>query len=111
MDDQKKPLAQLLLEFAGQPTATNAARNHKLFMEHWDEIQAEHAKGWSLLTIYNALKAAGLIPFSYATFTSYIRKVKAGQEKAAGKPHQPRIGRAEVGQGTPPPIKREPRRF
>jgi len=97
MERQKKSLAQILSEFAGQPTASNAARNYKVFMEHWDEIQAEHTKGWSYLMIWKALRAEGTFVFSYPAFTSYIRKVKSRQEKAAtARPHQPGIGRTEI---------------
>ena len=115
MERQKKPLAQILLEFAGQPTASNAARNYKVFMEHWDEIQAEHGKGWSYLMIWKALRTEGTFGFSYPAFTSYIRKVKSRQEKAAtARQHQPGIGRAEIGHENAAPHTRqarEPRRF
>ena len=57
MEGKKKTLAQMLFEFAGQPKASNAAKNYKVFMEHWDEIQREYDKGWSYRTIHNALKA------------------------------------------------------
>jgi len=115
MGSQKKPLAQILFEFAGQPTASNAARNYKVFMEHWDEIQTEHGKGWSYLMIWKALRANGTFSFSYPAFTSYIRKVKSRQDKAATtKPHQPGIGRAEINrENAAPPARpvRKPRRF
>jgi len=112
MEGRKKSLEQILFEFAGQPKATNAAKNYKTFMERWDEIQKEHDKGWSYLMIYNALKAEGVFGFSYPTFTSYIRKVKSRQEKgAAGKPRQPGIGRAEIGQETSQESGQERRRF
>ena len=112
MEGKKKTLAQMLFEFAGQPKASNAARNYKVFMEHWDEIQKEYDKGWSYLMIYNALKSEGVFSFSYPTFTSYIRKVKARQEKAAtGKPGLPVIGRAEIGQKMPSQSDRASKRF
>ncbi len=96
-------------------------------MEHWDEIQAEHDKGWSYLMIWKAMTTAGALTFSYPTFTSYIRKVERRQEKAAfNKAPQQRplgIGRAEIGQANPcstkvdspssdgSPEHRKPRRF
>ncbi len=123
MEGKKKSLEQMLLEFAGQPTASNSAKNYKVFMEHWDEVQAEHAKGWSYLMIWKAMKAAGALTFSYPTFTSYIRKVERRQEKTAINRRPARIGRTEVGQDNPNPTKvdlpsfggsaeqRKPRRF
>lgn len=83
MEGKEKSLEQILFEYAGQPTAHNAAKNYKVFMEHWDEVQAEHDKGWSYLAIWKALTAAGIFTFSYPAFTSYIRKVKSRQDKAA----------------------------
>ncbi|MCD8140362.1 MAG: TraK family protein [Planctomycetaceae bacterium] len=109
MEGKKKSLEQMLFEFAGQPTASNSAKNYKVFMEHWDEIQAEHQKGWSYLMIWKAMTAASALTFSYPTFTSYIRKVERRQEKAVlnkGPQQRPvKIGRAEVGQGNPSPTK------
>lgn len=102
MDGKKKTLEQMLFEFAGKPIASNAAKNYKVFMEHWDEFQKEHDKGWSYLMIWKAMTAEGVFTFSYPSFTSYIRKVERRQKKATvSEPpqhHQPRIGRAEVGQ-------------
>ncbi len=127
MEGKKKSLEQMLFEFAGKPTASNSAKNYKVFMEHWDEIQAEHDKGWSYLMIWKAMKAAGALTFSYPTFTSYIRKVERWQEKAAFNkaPQQRPLGieRAENGLANPSPSKvelpssggiaeqRKPRRF
>lgn len=109
MEGKKKTLEQMLFEFAGKPTAGNSAKNYKVFMEHWDEIRAEHDKGWSYLIIWKTMKAAGVLSFSYPTFTNYIRKYEGRQEKAAVKKplqcHQSRIGRAEVGQGHQSPGK------
>lgn len=103
MGSQKKTLEQILFEFAGKPTATNAAKNYKVFMEHWDEIQTEHDKGWSYQMIWKALQAEGIITFSYPAFTNYIRKTKSRQSKTTAKSGQPGVGRAEVGQESAPP--------
>ena len=109
MEGKKKTLEQMLFEFAGKPTASNAAKNYKVFMEHWDEIQKEHDKGWSYLMIWKAMKAEGVLTFSYPSFTSYKRKVLRRQEEAAANKlshqYQPRGGRAEVGQGNQNPTK------
>lgn len=111
MEGKKKSLEQMLLDFTGKPTASNAAKNRKVFMEHWDEIQVEYAKGWSYLIIWKAMTAEGVITFSYPSFTSYIRKMENRQGKAAFKnasqQHQPRVSRAEIGQDIPNPTKSE----
>lgn len=115
MGSQKKTVEQILLEFAGQPASTNAAKNYKVFMEHWDEIQVEHDKGWSYLMIWKALRANGTFTFSYPAFTSYIRKAKSRQDKAATMgQRQPGIGRVEANrENIAPPARhdRESRRF
>jgi hypothetical protein len=114
MGSQGKTLAQMLFEFAGQPKANNAARNYKVFMEHWDEIQAEHGKGWSYLMIWRALQAEGIFTFSYPAFTSYIRKVKNRRDKAAtGKrPSESSRGEAVRDNAIPPArLDKESRRF
>ena len=79
MANNKKTLEQMLTEFAGKPTSSNAARNYAAFMEHWEQIKEAHGKGWSYLMIWKTLTAEGIFTFSYPAFTSYIRKLEARQ--------------------------------
>lgn len=76
MANGKRTLEQILLEYAGKPKASNAAKNYAVFMAHWGEICNAHDNGWSYLTIWNAMREEGIFTFSYPAFTSYIRKIK-----------------------------------
>lgn len=102
MDSKKKTLEQMLIEFAGRPTSSNAARNYSVFMEHWEQIQEVHRKGWSYLMIWKTLTSEGIFTFSYPAFTSYIRKLESRQ---AGYVPKKQKSRNELPQ-TNPAIKR-----
>jgi hypothetical protein len=98
MENDKKTLEQMLIEFAGRPTSSNAARNYSVFMEHWEQIQEAHRKGWSYLMIWKTLTSEGIFTFSYPAFTSYIRKL---ENRQAGYVPGKRKARNESPQSSP----------
>lgn len=82
MANENKPLEELLLKHGRKPDSRLAAKRFAAFLERWDEIRAVYEKGWSYSDIWKTLRDEGLIDFSYASFTSYIRKMKKRKEKA-----------------------------
>ena len=111
LEEEKKPLEQMLIEQGAKPNAGQAAKNYAAFMERWDEICAAYDKGWSYLAIWKALHGEGVFLFSYPAFTGYIRKVKTRQDKTTAGKQAPAPGqlqrkpvgidRAEIGGDNP----------
>ena len=82
MPDERESLEALLIKHGRKPDSPLAAQNFAAFLEHWDEIRNAYEKGWSYSDIWKTLREEGRIDFSYASFTSFTRKMKKRREKA-----------------------------
>lgn len=65
-------------------------RSLALFLMYRDDIQELRRNGWNYADIWRAMRDAGIIAFSYASFTRYARKFE-------------RQARAAATQSVPPP--------
>jgi hypothetical protein len=113
MPDKSESLEALLIKHGRKPNSPLAAQNFAAFLEHWDEIQNAYEKGWSYSDIWKTLREEGRIDFSYASFTSFTRKMKKRREKAEAErrgakpvaaarirdepnPHKPGLAKGEL---------------
>lgn len=79
---KKKPLGDLLSEYAAKAETDVAARKQAAFLARWDEIEEYHRKGWSYINIWRALFEGGEFELSYASFNHYMRKKRLRERQA-----------------------------
>jgi hypothetical protein len=84
-----KKLSELLEKsFAASPSASpqfKRAQNRGDVILRKDEIMAEVANGWSLRTIWKALKDAGELTCAYSTFLNHVHRLQKNETPAQPK--------------------------
>ncbi|MDR1611288.1 MAG: TraK family protein [Planctomycetota bacterium] len=75
---KKKSLDEVMLAYAANRRDDERPRSLALFLTYRDDIQELYQGGWTYADIWRAMRDAGIIPFSYASFIRYAHKF-AGQ--------------------------------
>jgi hypothetical protein len=57
------------------PGKSSGRANRAVFLEVRDEVQRALEDGWSVLAIYNALRAEGVVSFGYQAFRRYANSL------------------------------------
>jgi hypothetical protein len=80
-----KKLSELLEKSFAASSQFKRAQNRGDVILRKDEIMAEVANGWSLRTIWKALKDAGELTCAYSTFLNHVHRLQKNEPPAQPK--------------------------